>query len=187
MSDLKNVAAEYLKLKQELLNRMSAEGEAYVKELVTSIFDSAPEISIIGWEAYAPYFNDGEPCEFSLHSVQVHGVKIEKGPDESEDLESLINDYVDFYGESSLASQYASDNGVSSTYNRSTRKYDLSGPALAIVTYERLKEIEFEVESMIYGSEDLLQMALGDPHKVMAARMPDGKIEISIGHDVEHD
>lgn len=36
------------------------------KEIFKEFFDNYPEIQAIGWEQYTPYFNDGEPCVFSV-------------------------------------------------------------------------------------------------------------------------
>lgn len=32
---------------------------------------AAPGVSGLIWEQYTPYFNDGDPCEFSLHEVRL--------------------------------------------------------------------------------------------------------------------
>lgn len=32
------------------------------------LFDEYPELESFGWEQYAPYFNDGEPCTFSVNA-----------------------------------------------------------------------------------------------------------------------
>lgn len=35
-----------------------------LKEVFTEFFDNNRTVTAVGWKAYTPYFNDGEPCEF---------------------------------------------------------------------------------------------------------------------------
>jgi len=37
-------------------------------EASKELFDEFPELVSFGWEQYAPYFNDGDPCVFSVHA-----------------------------------------------------------------------------------------------------------------------
>jgi hypothetical protein len=39
-----------------------------VKDLTTEFFNINPAIHAIIWNQYAPYFNDGDPCYFSVNS-----------------------------------------------------------------------------------------------------------------------
>jgi hypothetical protein len=39
-----------------------------VKDLTTELFELNPAIHAIIWNQYAPYFNDGDPCYFSVNS-----------------------------------------------------------------------------------------------------------------------
>lgn len=39
--------------------------------LFMSFFDRNPEVQAIGWTQYTPGFNDGDPCTFSVHDVDV--------------------------------------------------------------------------------------------------------------------
>lgn len=52
-------------------NKIHAEGKALLEESFKDIFVKHPEIEYITWTQYAPYFNDGEPCEFSVHEPYV--------------------------------------------------------------------------------------------------------------------
>lgn len=40
-----------------------------------------PEIEKVRWEQYTPYFNDGDPCVFGAHGVEV---KLVDGPDSAQ-------------------------------------------------------------------------------------------------------
>lgn len=39
-------------------------------DVVKEAFDRFPTLQAISWCQYAPYFNDGEPCEFSVHDPE---------------------------------------------------------------------------------------------------------------------
>ena len=41
--------------------------EVLLKEEAVSIFTEYPWLESFGWAQYAPYFNDGEQCEFSVN------------------------------------------------------------------------------------------------------------------------
>ena len=53
-------------------------------EIFESLFEECPEIHAVGWHQYTPYFNDGEPCEFSLSDIHF-----------TNDKKILIEDYAD--------------------------------------------------------------------------------------------
>lgn len=44
-----------------------------------------PQLSSLGWVQYAPHFNDGEPCEFSVHSLCYDLKEEYKNPSEEEE------------------------------------------------------------------------------------------------------
>lgn len=58
---------EEIKQKQlELQKMMEARGQEALKEYFEEIFAADPELKKIRWVQYTPYFNDGEPCVFSI-------------------------------------------------------------------------------------------------------------------------
>lgn len=58
--------------------QMRKHGEAALKGAFKEFFDKAPEVTAIRWTQYTPYFNDGEPCEFSVHDFHF---KLAEGAD----------------------------------------------------------------------------------------------------------
>lgn len=44
---------------------------------VTRIFDQHSELERIAWQQYTDYFNDGEPCEFSVRTQFVNAISFE--------------------------------------------------------------------------------------------------------------
>lgn len=59
--DLSKIIKEFNKKKEELAQQVG-------KELANSIPDFPPDVDSVGWVQYTDYFNDGEPCTFSVHS-----------------------------------------------------------------------------------------------------------------------
>lgn len=58
------------------------------QEASAALFDAHPEIQSFGWTQYTPYFNDGDPCEFSanIEDPIINGTN-EYGDGEDEDEE----------------------------------------------------------------------------------------------------
>lgn len=53
----------------EARSAFRAQGEAALKEGFREFFAANPEVTAFAWTQYAPYFNDGEPCEFSVNDI----------------------------------------------------------------------------------------------------------------------
>jgi hypothetical protein len=53
-------------LKAETDKLIKTEGESALKEEFARLFAAHPEIGAIRWQQYTPYFNDGDPCSFSV-------------------------------------------------------------------------------------------------------------------------
>jgi len=58
---------EFHKKKQEFNELIKKEGRAALIESFQEVFQRVPELETLTWTQYTPYFNDGEPCEFSVH------------------------------------------------------------------------------------------------------------------------
>lgn len=53
-------------------------GKTAVAALFKAFFAEYPTVTAVGWDQYAPHFNDGDACEFSVHEAYV---TTEKGVD----------------------------------------------------------------------------------------------------------
>lgn len=58
-----------------------------LKEAFKEVFTENPNLYMITWTQYAPYFNDGDPCEFSVH--ELYAVNKDVLEDEEYDEDSL--------------------------------------------------------------------------------------------------
>lgn len=54
-----------------LKERMKSEGQDAVKEMFFDFFQKHPEVRAIVWAQYAPWFNDGDACEFSVNDLEL--------------------------------------------------------------------------------------------------------------------
>lgn len=66
--ELRNIKNQY---RWEMHTLFKKEAEKLLKEY--------PKVPNFGWTQYAPYFNDGEPCYFSVHAddIYIDGMCIE--------------------------------------------------------------------------------------------------------------
>jgi hypothetical protein len=58
---------ELKKQMDELRKQMKTHGKSGLDADFKEFFEKHPEITGIAWTQYAPSFNDGEPCVFSVH------------------------------------------------------------------------------------------------------------------------
>ena len=90
---------ELTALKEAYDEKLHNEGEDAVKELFKEFFDKYPKAETITWRQYTPYFNDGDPCYFSVHEMTLEMNEDEEdGPeegDEDEEDEDEDDDYSD--------------------------------------------------------------------------------------------
>lgn len=48
---------------------METNGRLYIEAAVAHFLEACPEVTSVFWRQYTPYFNDGSPCEFSVHDL----------------------------------------------------------------------------------------------------------------------
>lgn len=66
MSDkIDALVAEFEKVHKEFKEK----AQSLLKESFKDFWDNNPKIEMVTWTQYTPYFNDGEPCEFSRGDI----------------------------------------------------------------------------------------------------------------------
>lgn len=60
--EISKSVAEFNKQKNEFTER----AKKLLKESFNEFFKNTPEVKTVIWEQYTPYFNDGDPCIFSV-------------------------------------------------------------------------------------------------------------------------
>lgn len=101
---------DLMKEKDAIDREMRTRGEKLVKEEIERFFTDNPKLQGIVWQQYAPSFNDGDPCYFSVHDFyatcggddvdmdevsEYEGWSDSDGKDQrrlADELSSLIND-----------------------------------------------------------------------------------------------
>lgn len=76
-----------LDMYQKLKKDMEKNAIAVVSSRFKEIFETFPEVKAIGWTQYAPYFNDGDACVFSVHEICFKLNELEEKSDEDEDYD----------------------------------------------------------------------------------------------------
>lgn len=109
---------------------------------------AVPGVEAIIWDQYTPYFNDGEPCEFSVNDPRI----VFEGADEDDE-------YSD-YGDGSVDSW-------SLDYYREKNPEYLPKAALAL-TNEETEELRNALNFSPF--EDVLEANFGDHAQVTATR-----------------
>ena len=61
----------FIEAKAALDKKIKAEGEKAVKSFFKEYFEKRPDVYGVRWTQYTPYFNDGDPCVFSMGAVSV--------------------------------------------------------------------------------------------------------------------
>ena len=63
---------EYLDAREKLDEMIEKDAKEIVNEAFSVFFRNAPDVDVVQWTQYAPYFNDGEACVFSVHDFNFH-------------------------------------------------------------------------------------------------------------------
>lgn len=69
LNSLQDVINNFNQRMADLKQQMTKEFEKEIRGIFTEIFTANPTIKKIGWMQYTPFFNDGEPCVFSVHGI----------------------------------------------------------------------------------------------------------------------
>ena len=79
--------------------RAKASGRELLGKAFAAFFDRCPEVYAVVWTQYAPYFNDGDPCVFSVREPEVRAYDEETDGDGPESVsyghggDCMINRY----------------------------------------------------------------------------------------------
>lgn len=76
---------------------VEAKAKSAISALFKAFFAANPDIGALKWTQYTPYFNDGEPCEFSVNSD--FDVLLGKyvTPEEDDDEADEANEFIENY------------------------------------------------------------------------------------------
>lgn len=80
------------KAREEYERTKAALGENAQKEICAALAEFIPEGQVLHWTQYTPYFNDGSPCEFSVHDCFLDEAATK---DDEENLEPYEGTYIE--------------------------------------------------------------------------------------------
>lgn len=62
---------ELAEMKRAFEEKMKVDGKAVISSEMRGLFEKFPTISRVGFPCYAPHFNDGDACVWSMHEPRV--------------------------------------------------------------------------------------------------------------------
>lgn len=89
------ISQEYNDKMEPLLEKLRENPTEYFQPLFEKFFEDFPVVYGLRWTAYAPSFNDGDRCEFSVHDFEL-SLRHEGDDDiDDEDREYDVSSYSD--------------------------------------------------------------------------------------------
>lgn len=175
LAEIDRVIADFTAQRKALAETV---GQELVGEVVSPLL-AFPGVTAVSWTQYTPYFNDGDPCEFS---VNWPGIQFGLDPDDDEDEEYDGSPGYDGYDLQRLVTVDDKRENVPTYYqsrpqdwydyvDRQTARRD---HLLALgVTAKSLKELGEELQGFqawLENHEDFLEDAFGDHVRVTFRR-----------------
>lgn len=71
------------KMKADYHSALEAGAKEAIRDRFASLFAAYPDVEGVRWTQYTPYFNDGEPCVFSVNSPDI--LLVGGDPDEEDE------------------------------------------------------------------------------------------------------
>lgn len=166
----------------ELKKELATSTQNLFKEGVSEFFEVTPEIKVIAWRQYTPYFNDGDTCYFSVHAPSFF--KDEEMMDEEMMDELYDGDgYNPYQKPSDWTYKEAEKKGIYSAYSQAA--IDAYEAQVKILGQERIDEVNENIDAMrkIFKliPEDCLEIMFGDHSQITVT--PEGITVDEYSHD----
>ena len=166
--DLQNAAIkEYESVKLAFQAKMKAEFEPIFQEF----FKAFPEIKMIAWTQYTPYFNDGEACVFDIKDFEfILDMDSALVRDDIKKLYERIADEHDGnygYGEADVRPVFRTLSGKHHYDEEQRKSLGLKRRQLTDAEKKLAQDCD-ELEDVCFKIKDLLSVALGDHVMVTA-------------------
>jgi hypothetical protein len=187
MNDLTN---EFNNITTELekeFAQLEAKMRGIAGEAIKKLFNAVPELYMMTWNQYMPYFNDGEECTFSVNETSfLANPDLISGLFESYDLDSededilleFLSDEYNFNSFEEPNDYYKEDHVKRKSYNELAER----------IGSNRVKEIERLLNSytsLVQTCSDGFRAAFGDHSQVRVVRRGD-EIDIQV-EEYDHD
>jgi hypothetical protein len=156
---------------------MKAKGKEALEEAFTEFFAKHPEATAVVWTQYAHYFNDGDPCEFSVNEAELKVDPSQMEPD----VQSLLGvndeeneeDYEDTdyqFGQGCVAAILNSLGDVDSTCTWDICAREGAKRRKLNATEKSLVDDFGQLSSALQSVEELLETVIGSDCLVRVTR-----------------
>lgn len=150
---LTSIINEYEAVKQEFVTK----SRIAFKEVFVDFFDKNPALTSVMWTQYTPYFNDGEPCEFTVYDPTFIGVP-------NDEMLEYVTDWGEWDGDDDDLVENGGSVFVGSSWNFGKFSKEQSSG----IDLESVKYLESSINSS--SLEMVLYDLFGDHCKVTATR-----------------
>jgi Zn-finger protein len=145
----------------ELMKKVSSEAKSVLMVEFNKFFDLVPEISIIEWNQYTPYFNDGDACTFSVNPLSFYI--------DNDDKETTEDSYE--YNPFSKPCDYVYRNHNDEYYENIISKYDSMVENFGEHRINEINVLISQFEAFIAGIDDNIMLSVfGDGVVITATK-----------------
>lgn len=175
LEEITSAIADHQTALQKQVKEFETKLQGMFKEIVTEFFNEAPEVGLVTWTQYTPYFNDGEECTFSVNDIYFVGndsIKtiIEEDEQDIEDMSAYDFDgyEMNFWADESTLERYKRYivEGTDREYWQS--RYDEAVKAMSIDAGAR-NAVQALID-LINSNEDVMRSMFGDHVTVQLTR-----------------
>lgn len=149
--------ADLISQQAEMKRQFQAQAQELFKGMTKEFFDKNPGITAVTWVQYTPYFNDGEPCVFSVGDVSFTNAS------DPEDI-----NYGEYEGEEEGAWAATNLTHVMNSdreWYRETREAILAAGGVDVESCDELSNAIMSSEM-----EDVMLAMFGDHARIIATR-----------------
>ncbi len=146
---------QFRKAQEEYQRALSEDGKAALGELFKEFFEANPAVRAFTWTQYTPHFNDGDPCTFSVHDLEIAYPLVLEGGEDNPEADGYDGD--------------CTANGVDYGYEYIGSKVEKKYPGITAL------------ESAFRKFEDVCEATFGDGVRVVVTR--EGFFEDEYDHD----
>ena len=86
--EIQQMVEDFKQTKEEFTEKMTKKFNEFFK----NFFDKNPEISVVKWQQYTPYFNDGDECVFRTYFYDVLELDSNMPEEDYKRLSAIQND-----------------------------------------------------------------------------------------------
>jgi hypothetical protein len=136
---LTEFSKEFEEVKAEFTGRARKMFTASLKDL----FENNPDLGMIEWEQYTPYFNDGDTCEFGVHQPFFIPVDVRDRTDDEDEYDYRYDCGMEENDDMKAVSRFIQ--------NQDDLMQSLYGDHVKVVVRRDPKGIVVEVEEFDHG------------------------------------